>query len=186
MPESNSKKPYIAAVSGSMRETSSNTRVLLAATSLLQGAYDIRLSDHIQTLPPFNPDSDHDHSQAPLPVKQWRQFIAEASAVMICTPEYAAGIPGSLKNALDWLVSSGEFVNKPTAAISASPGQGGGSIALASLAGTLRIMTATLPDNCTHSIAFVSKKLTATGVDPETETELQQLATNLSKLTTTA
>ena len=101
--------------------------------------------------------------------------MAGARAVIICTPEYASGIPGTLKNALDWLVSSGELVNKPVAAISASPGQGGGSIALASLAGTLRIMTAALPEDCLLSIPFVSKKLTAQGTDEETNVQLKEL-----------
>ena len=87
-------------------------------------------------LPHFNPELDLDDIDTT--VANWRRLLKEANGVLICTPEYAKGVPGSLKNALDWVVSSGEFVNKPVAVISASPHPDGGALAKASLLGTLR------------------------------------------------
>jgi NAD(P)H-dependent FMN reductase len=68
-------------------------------------------------LPPF------DGSEAlPPEVEEFRSLIASADGVIICTPEYAFGIPGALKNALDWTVGQGDLMNKPTALITASTG----------------------------------------------------------------
>ncbi|MEV6873823.1 NAD(P)H-dependent oxidoreductase [Amycolatopsis sp. NPDC051128] len=69
-------------------------------------------------LPHFNPDDDRD---PPHPaVAALRAAIKEADAVMICTPEYAGGLPGSFKNLLDWTVGGGEIYGKPVAWINAS------------------------------------------------------------------
>ncbi len=82
---------------------------------------------------------------------------------MISTPEYAFGVPGVLKNALDWTVASGDFAGKPTAAISSSPSELGGDKAYASLQLTLRAMQARLPTAWSAaSSSFVRKKLDAT------------------------
>jgi chromate reductase len=69
-------------------------------------------------LPHFNPDDDRD----PLPpaVAALRAAVADADAVLICTPEYAGGLPGSVKNLLDWTVGGGEVYGKPVAWINAS------------------------------------------------------------------
>jgi NAD(P)H-dependent FMN reductase len=79
-------------------------------------------------LPHFNPDLDAD----PLPaeVAALRSAIAEADAVLICTPEYAGTVPGSFKNLLDWTVGGTEICDKPTAWINAAnPGRGEGASA---------------------------------------------------------
>lgn len=72
----------------------------------------------LATLPHFNPDDD----VAPLPaaVSDWRARVAAADGLLISSPEYARGIPGSLKNALDWLVSGPEHPGKPVAFFHAS------------------------------------------------------------------
>lgn len=62
-------------------------------------------------LPYFNPDLDQE--PLPEPVRKFRQKISEAQALLISTPEYAHGIPGVLKNSLDWLVSDPNFAGKP-------------------------------------------------------------------------
>ena len=71
-------------------------------------------------IPAFNPDLDAEGATPPAPVAHWRAALAEADAVLISSPEYAHGIPGVLKNALDWVVGSGELVNKPVGVLSAS------------------------------------------------------------------
>lgn len=53
-------------------------------------------------------------------VARWRDRVAAADAIVISSPEYAHGIPGALKNALDWLVGSMEFVGKPVGLLNAS------------------------------------------------------------------
>ena len=91
-------------------------------------------------LPHFNPDRDVD--PAPPEVAAWRSTLAGADAVVIVTPEYAHSYPGALKDALDWTVGSGEFVDMPVLLVSASGG--GGVRAGEALAPVLRAMSARL------------------------------------------
>src|ERR1041385_3095754 len=103
----------ILAISGSLRAESFNTAVLRAVQQMVgQGATVIFYNGYDQ-LPHFNTELDTDN--APERVKQVRDLRRTADGVVICTPEYAFGMPGSLKNALDWTVSSGEFNEKPVA-----------------------------------------------------------------------
>ena len=83
--------------------------------------------------------------------------------MLFCTPEYIHGMPGVLKNMLDWVASSGEFVNKPVGVISAGPSDMGGSRAHASLAYTLGVLMAQLPENASLIVPFVKTKLDADG-----------------------
>ena len=91
----------------------------------------------------FSPDLDGE--DAPTPVVHLRTLLGGSDGVLICTPEYAFGMPGSLKNALDWTVSSGDLNEKPVAAISASPLHSGGDKAHASLLLTLTAWGRMLP-----------------------------------------
>ena len=102
-----------------------------------------------------------------VPVQELRQLLASVQGVIICTPEYAFGVPGSLKNALDWTVSSGEFTNKPVAVITASLGGEKAHVAL------LQIFTALsskIADGATLLIPFIRTKLNSKGEvsDPQT------------------
>ena len=77
-------------------------------------------------------------------VSDFRSQLNSSAGVVISTPEYAHGIPGALKNALDWLVASGELYEKPVALFSPSPYS---LFAHASLVETLTVMMARLiPD----------------------------------------
>jgi chromate reductase len=69
-------------------------------------------------MPPFNPDLEALHESGP--VGRFRSAVCGARVVVFCTPEYAHGIPGSLKIAPDWMVGSGEFSPKPVALLPAS------------------------------------------------------------------
>jgi NAD(P)H-dependent FMN reductase len=91
----------------------------------------------LESLPPFNPDLDGGNT--PAPVIRFRAALQACDAVVISSPEYAHGVPGVLKNALDWVVSSGELVNKPIALINTSARA---THAWASLAETLSVMSA--------------------------------------------
>ena len=68
-------------------------------------------------LPPFNPDDDIEDKPKPEPVATLRALVDASDALVIAAPEYAHGLPGALKNALDWLVASETFAGKPTALI---------------------------------------------------------------------
>jgi chromate reductase, NAD(P)H dehydrogenase (quinone) len=165
----------ILAISGSLRDRSSNTALLKAIAGLIPDGASLAIYDRLGSLPFFNPDIDGDHP--PDTVKEWRTQLQDAAGVMICTPEYAHGIPGVLKNALDWIVSSGEFMHKPTAVISASPSLDGGKKASASLVQTLEAMMANITEDITLSIPAVSAKLNHQGevTDPATVEALRSL-----------
>jgi chromate reductase len=129
----------ILAISGSLRAGSSNTAVLRAAARLAPAGVDITLYEGIAGLPFFNPDLDGD--RVPDPVAAFRALIGDADGILISSPEYARGVAGVLKNALDWLVASFEFPNKPVALINTSPRA---THALAALTLTLETMSAQL------------------------------------------
>jgi chromate reductase len=129
----------ILAISGSLRAASSNTAVLRAAARVAPAGVSIVLFDGIAGLPFFNPDLDGD--TVPAPVVAFRTLVGEADGILISSPEYARGVAGVLKNALDWLVASFEFPDKPVALINTSPRA---THALAALTLTLETMSARL------------------------------------------
>lgn len=111
----------IIAVSGSLRAASKNRALLEAAQLLAPPNVEIILDWSLATLPHFNPDLDTlDASSLPGEAAAWRASIARADGLLISSPEYAHGIPGVLKNALDWLVSSTDFPGTPVALLGAS------------------------------------------------------------------
>lgn len=93
----------------------------------------------IGTLPHFN--ADLDTATPPPEVAEWRAQVAAADALIISSPEYARGVPGSLKNALDWLVGSSDVVEKPVALLN---GSSRASHSQTSLAITLQTISAKL------------------------------------------
>jgi chromate reductase len=95
----------ILTISGSLRSRSSNTELLRAARLVADPSWIFDHYDGLAVLPHFNPDDDVDGAAPPDPVRDLRARIAAADALLICSPEYAHGVPGSLKNALDWMVS---------------------------------------------------------------------------------
>jgi len=131
----------ILAISGSLRAHSSNTEVLRAAAILAPPSVRVSLYSGLASLPHFNPDLDGDGAVPPDAVQDLRSQVAEADGLLICSPEYAHGVPGALKNALDWLVSGAEILAKPIGLLNASPRS---TIAQASLAETLRTMSTVL------------------------------------------
>jgi NAD(P)H-dependent FMN reductase len=128
----------IIAICGSLRAQSSNRALLRAAVKLALEGIDLTIYEGLATLPHFNPDDDEEGATPPPPVAELRSLLAAADGILISSPEYAHGVPGSLKNALDWLVSDGALVDKPIALICASPA--GGQYAQASLVETLTTM----------------------------------------------
>jgi len=123
------------AISGSLRAGSSNTALLDAAARSAPADIAVALFARLEEIPPFNPDREGEMPADS--VAALRSAVREAGVVLFSTPEYAHGVPGVLKNALDWLVGSGEFYEKPVALLHVSAR---GEFARASLKETLAIM----------------------------------------------
>ncbi|MEM9092235.1 MAG: NAD(P)H-dependent oxidoreductase [Cyanobacteria bacterium P01_F01_bin.53] len=170
----------ILAIAGSLRLASSNVALVHAIAKLAPQNMTVNLYSGLGNLPHFSPDIDTE--DPPASVQQWRQQVKDADAVFICTPEYAYGMPGSLKNALDWLVSSGDLYHKPVAALSASPYEGGGDRALAWLCQTLTAQNAIVPPEATFPVPFVRKQLSDdTITDPQMVKQLLLMFEALKK-----
>ena len=167
----------ILAVSGSLQAQSSNGALLRAFAGSLGADAQTTFTRALHELPPFN--LDFDVEPAPPAVAEWRRELSEASGVVFATPEYAFGIAGSLKNALDWVVGSGELVNKPVVLISASTLETAAGFAMDALERTIRVMSADVVD--TLRVPFVKSKLAAAGevTDPELRASLSSLADRL-------
>jgi chromate reductase len=148
----------ILAISGSLRAVSSNTALLQAAARLAPPTVVVTLYDGLATLPPFNPDRDDEDPPDPA-VAALREQLRAADGVLISTPEYAHGVPGSLKNLLDWVVGSGELVDKPVALLHASRSPW----ALGSLRETLTVMSARLVAG-SITVALGSNRIDVAGV----------------------
>jgi chromate reductase len=152
----------VLAIPGSLRATSSNAALVRAAARVAPPGLDILLYEGLGALPHFSPDLDAD--PLPMPVRDLRARIGAADALFISSPEYAHGMPGSLKNALDWLVSALEALDKPVLLVSASPG--GAAHAHAQLIEVLRTMNLRLVDGGAHQ--FTRARLDPSGevIDP--------------------
>lgn len=144
----------ILAISGSLRAASANTNLLKAAAAMAPEEVTLSLYDGLGDLPPFNPDLDKDPPQAA--VADFRCQLRQSAGVIFSTPEYAHGVPGVLKNALDWVVASGELYNKPVALFSASPRAG---YAQASLVETLTAMSARVVPQACIVVPLLGKNL---------------------------
>ena len=169
----------ILGISGSLRATSSNTAILRAIAELTPKEIDFTIFDGLNDLPHYSPDIDDENS--PASVVRFRELLKAADGIIISTPEYAYGMPGVLKNALDWTVSSGDFSEKPVVAISASPSWLGGDKALASLLMTLRAMNSKVVEETSFAIPTIRKKMNAKGQVADTET-LEKLQSSLNSL----
>ena len=151
----------IIGVSGSLRAQSSNAAILRAAARVAPPGVELVLHEGIGALPHFNPDLDAEGAIAPPPVAAFRAELAAADAVLLCTPEYAHGVPGVLKNALDWLVSTIELIGKPVAVISVSPS--GGEHAQSQLMHTLATMSWNVVEPACLRIALGRAQLDPSG-----------------------
>lgn len=116
----------VAGICGSLRQASLNKGLLNAAVELAPQGMEIAVYAKLGEIPPYNDDVFLRGD--PAPVADLKSFIAGAQAMLIATPEYNYGVPGVLKNALDWASRpSGKCVlnRKPAALIGCSPGLGG-------------------------------------------------------------
>jgi NAD(P)H-dependent FMN reductase len=142
----------VLGISGSLRAASLNSALLRTAARLAPAGMQLVLHD-LGGLPLFNPDLE---VQVPVPVLALRRAVDAADALLIATPEYARGVSGIIKNALDWLVSHEGFVGKPVALLNASPRA---HHAQAALRETLRTMSALILEEASVAIPLLGSGL---------------------------
>jgi len=161
---------WILAISGSLRAQSSNTAVLSAAARLAPAGMEIVPYRGLATLPHFDPDLDTE--DPPVAVRALRDEIGACHGLLISSPEYARGVAGTMKNALDWLVRSTEFPQKPVALINASPRA---VHADAHLRLTLTTMSARLIEPASITLALLGRGLDADAIvrDPDLSSRLR-------------
>lgn len=149
---------HLLAISGSLREASSNWTLLRAGKLVAPPGTEIELYDGLARLPHFNPDDDF----APLrpAVADWRDRVTSADGLLISSPEYARGVPGSFKNALDWLVSDTRFFGKPVALWHAAPATRGAAVK-AQLELILTTMSGRLVEAASVTVPLQGKDWTA-------------------------
>jgi chromate reductase, NAD(P)H dehydrogenase (quinone) len=172
------KKLKIFALSGSTRKKSANHQLILAIQELSADIFDLSLYEDLLSIPAFNPD---DVDSEPAAVTDFKKKLGEADGILICTPEYAAGVSGALKNAIDWTVSGMEFYNKPVALITAATS---GYLAHASLLGTLLIIQSKITTDSQLLIPMIKTKLNDENkiTDSETLWDVQKLIDSLKDM----
>ena len=161
----------ILAISGSLRALSFNTAALQAAVALAPAGLEIVIYTGLGDLPHFNPDMDTE--EPPEIVKALRLEVGRSDGLLIASPEYAHGVPGTFKNALDWLVSCVEFPNKPVALINTSQRA---IHAQAHLREILTTMSARLIDRASVTLPLMGRTLDAAGIaaDPDLSAQLRE------------
>jgi chromate reductase len=148
----------ILALSGSLRSASINSALLRAASRLAPPEIAITLFDGLGDLPLFNPDRE---ASPPGVVTYFRSQVADADALLIASPEYAHGVTGTVKNALDWLVSFEPFADKSVAVLNASPRAHHADAALREI---LRTMAAVIVEPASIIVPLLGTKLDEEGM----------------------
>jgi len=131
----------IITISGSARPDSSNTKLLLHLESLTS-ELSFHHSDTPKSLPLFT--SEYQDSGVPQQVRVWRKELESADGIIICIPEYIYNLPALIKNALEWIASSGELVGKKVLAITFTPHEPRGEKAMQSLLWSLQALDANI------------------------------------------
>ena len=165
----------LLAICGSLRANSSNAALLQAATALAPADVNIEIYENMGALPHFNPDDEGDVAAT---VADLRARVRAADGLLICTPEYVHGLPGSFKNLLDWLVSGGELWDKPVAVISVA---NRGAFANASLLEILKTLMARVSETASVEVPLGSNKVDVAGLltDAEISAALRDSMMNL-------
>ena len=149
----------ILALSGSLRANSYNTAIIKTLQHLDSR---VEVYEGLGNLPLFNSDLDNhtlEEDNSPPLVVDFRAKVREADVFIVSTPEYAHQIPGVLKNALDWLVSSDAIVAKPTVVISASTSAMGGDKAHSQLVALLKVISQNVLEEASLVVSKVNKKI---------------------------
>ncbi|GAE28694.1 NADPH-dependent FMN reductase [Halalkalibacter hemicellulosilyticus] len=168
----------IVALSGSIRGHSATQRTLNSLQMYIPAKCEYTIYNGLHKLPHFNPDEDGE--TPPADVQSFRSLLDQADGVIICTPEYIKGVPGVLKNALEWLVSSATLYEKPVAVITSS---GGGEHAHQALQMNLSMLQAHVSNEWTLLISGANSKQNENGeyVREEVVESLRKLIDTFAK-----
>jgi chromate reductase, NAD(P)H dehydrogenase (quinone) len=166
-------KIKVLAISGSLRANSSNATLLQYIQDRMPEDVECFIYKGLSALPHFD-----DAAEVPITVGVWRKHLQDADAVLICSPEYAFGVPGSLKNAIDWTVGSGELVNKPLALITASTSGEKAHVAWLQI---FTALSADIAEGAALNIPSIRTKLNAAGeiTDAATAAAVETLVNKL-------
>jgi chromate reductase, NAD(P)H dehydrogenase (quinone) len=148
----------VLAISGSLRIASLNSMLLRAVARLTPPGISVELYRELGTVPLFNPDLE---LLDPPPAAALRRRIIASDALLIASPEYAHGVTGVLKNALDWMVGNESFVGKPVGLLNASARA---TIAQAALRETLVTMSAQVIADACVTIPILGSGLDEDGI----------------------
>ncbi|HEX6250642.1 MAG TPA: NADPH-dependent FMN reductase [Gemmatimonadaceae bacterium] len=119
----NTGRLVVCGIAGSLRRGSYNRALLRAAQELAPPDVEIRVFDRMADIPLYNHDVEVEGD--PEPVQALKRAIGEADALLFATPEYNHGVPGVLKNAIDWAsrpARDSVLSGKPAAILGASTG----------------------------------------------------------------
>lgn len=159
----------ILAISGSLRAASTNSALIAALAQNAPSGCRVTVHHGLGRLPIFNQDDEGERT--PAEASMLIDAVTRADGVIVSCPEYAHGVPGGLKNALDWLVSRDAAVAKPAMLVHASPRS---LFARAALAEIMRTMSFRLYEEAPLEIALLGKK------PPEVEKILAEPANRLA------
>ena len=157
------RKIKILGISGSLRTNSSATAILNVVAGLAPEQVEFTIYNGLAEIPAFN-----DSNEIPETVEAFIKLLSDVDGVFFVIPEYAFGVPGALKNALDWTVSSSTaFPNKPVALITAATG---GDKAHAAFLLTLKAISSKIPEGATLLLSFIRSKLNEKNEVKDSET----------------
>ena len=157
----------ILAISGSLRAASTTSALVSALARNAPPGCRVTVHDRLGRLPIFNPDDEGDRT--PQEASALIDAVTQADGVIISCPEYAHGVPGGLKNALDWLVSRDAAVAKPAMLVHASPRS---LFARAALAEIMRTMSFALCEDVLEIALLGRKPPEVEGILAEPENQL--------------
>lgn len=163
----------IVAISGSTKKNSTSEKILKYITELFKETLEVEIFDSIDKLPHFNPEKTDNPPQV---VEDFRNLIRTADGVIVCTPEYVFSLPGSLKNAIEWTVSTTVFSKKPVATIVAAAS---GEKAFESINLILTTIESILPKDSRLLIKGAKGKISDTEMNEETAEEIEKIVKSL-------
>lgn len=180
----------VAGIPGSLREGSLNKGLLRAAVELAPAGMEIKTYTGLGDIPPYNEDVFAKGD--PEPVAVMKAAISEADAILISTPEYNYGVPGVLKNAIDWAsrAEPGEkplqcFDGKVCGLLAASPGSLGGLrglVAVRSILGNIRVLV--IPDQIAVPAAHEAFDQTGALIDAKRAAAVEALGGKVAAMVT--
>ncbi len=162
----------ILAISGSSREVSTNTAFLNSMKELAPNGIELTVFSRLDTLPVFSPDSEG--GETPMAVREFIGAVSDSDGLLISSPEYVRSIPGGLKNAIDWMVSRFEIIDKPIVLVHAS--HRGDDMLL-----SLRLVLSTISKNFLENLFL---RIPLTGKSPDEIYELLRTPEFESQITT--